>query len=138
MVGTHRLLQKDVVFKDLGLIVVDEEQRFGVMHKERLKELRASRRRAHAFGDADPAHPADVAAGRSRSVPDPNPARNRLSIKTIVIPQSDAIDAESDHTELDRGGQVYYLHNRVETIHAVSRALKNWCRKPGSGSDTVR
>ena len=62
VVGTHRLLQKDVVFRDLGLIVVDEEQRFGVMHKERLKQMRATRRRADALGHADSAHAADVAA----------------------------------------------------------------------------
>ena len=61
IIGTHRLLSPDVVFKDLGLLVVDEEQRFGVKHKERLKELRACGRRAHAHGDADPAHAAPVA-----------------------------------------------------------------------------
>jgi transcription-repair coupling factor (superfamily II helicase) len=123
VVGTHRLLQKDVVFKNLGLIVVDEEQRFGVMHKERLKALRAS---------------VDVLTLSATPIPRTlqmsllgvrdlsliqTPPRNRLSVKTIVVPQSDAIVAKAILTELDRGGQVYYLHNRVETIHAVARAL---------------
>ena len=75
VIGTHRLLQKDVVFKDLGLIVVDEEQRFGVMHKERLKQLRASGRRDDAFGDADSAHAAHVADGRARSLAHSNRAQ---------------------------------------------------------------
>ncbi len=67
-------LQKDVVFRDLGLIIVDEEQRFGVMHKERLKQMRATRRRADALGHADSAHAADVADGRARSLADPDRA----------------------------------------------------------------
>ncbi len=133
IVGTHRLLQKDVVFKDLGLIVVDEEQRFGVMHKERLKELRAS---------------VDVLTLSATPIPRTlqmsllgvrdlsliqTPPRNRLSIKTIVVPQSDAIVQKAIQAELDRGGQVYYLHNRVETIHAVTNALQQLVPKARIG-----
>ncbi len=123
VVGTHRLLQKDVVFKDLGLIVVDEEQRFGVMHKERLKELRAS---------------VDVMTLSATPIPRTlhmsllgvrdlsliqTPPKNRMSIKTVVVPASDAIVQKAILQELDRGGQVYYLHNRIESIYGVARAL---------------
>ncbi|MBC5810229.1 MAG: transcription-repair coupling factor, partial [Candidatus Eremiobacteraeota bacterium] len=124
VVGTHRLLQKDVVFKDLGLIVVDEEQRFGVMHKERLKQMRAS---------------VDVLTLSATPIPRTlhmsllgvrdlsliqTPPKNRMSIKTVVVPTSDAIVQKAITSELDRGGQVYYLHNRIESIYAVSRALQ--------------
>ena len=124
VVGTHRLLQKDVVFKDLGLIVVDEEQRFGVMHKERLKQMRAS---------------VDVMTLSATPIPRTlhmsllgvrdlsliqTPPKNRMSIKTVVVPASDAIVQKAIVQELDRGGQVYYLHNRIESIYGVAKALE--------------
>ena len=124
VVGTHRILQKDVVFRDLGLIVVDEEQRFGVMHKERLKQMRAS---------------VDVLTLSATPIPRTlhmsllgvrdlsliqTPPKNRMSIKTVVIPFSDAIVQKAIVQELDRGGQVYYLHNRIESIYGVARALE--------------
>ena len=122
--GTHRLLQKDVVFKNLGLIVVDEEQRFGVMHKERLKQMRAT---------------VDVLTLSATPIPRTlhmsllgvrdlsliqTPPKNRMSIKTVVVPASDAIVQKAIVQELDRGGQVYYLHNRIESIYGVARALE--------------
>jgi transcription-repair coupling factor (superfamily II helicase) len=124
VVGTHRLLQKDVVFRDLGLIVVDEEQRFGVMHKERLKQLRAT---------------VDVLTLSATPIPRTlhmsllgvrdlslitTPPKNRMSVKTVVVPFSDAIVQKAIVQEMDRGGQVYYLHNRVESIYGVARALQ--------------
>jgi transcription-repair coupling factor (superfamily II helicase) len=124
VVGTHRLLQKDVVFRDLGLIVVDEEQRFGVMHKERLKQMRAA---------------VDVLTLSATPIPRTlhmsllgvrdlsliqTPPKNRMSIKTVVVPASDAIVQKAIVQELDRGGQVYYLHNRIESIYGVARALQ--------------
>jgi transcription-repair coupling factor (superfamily II helicase) len=124
VIGTHRLLQKDVVFRDLGLIVVDEEQRFGVMHKERLKQMRAS---------------VDVLTLSATPIPRTlhmsllgvrdlslirTPPKNRMSIKTVVVPASDAIVQKAITSELDRGGQVYYLHNRIESIYGVARALE--------------
>ena len=124
VVGTHRLLQKDVVFADLGLIVVDEEQRFGVLHKERLKALRAS---------------VDVLTLSATPIPRTlqmsllgvrdlsliqTPPRNRMSIKTVVVPAGDAVVAHAIGSELDRGGQVYYVHNRIETIYGIARALE--------------
>ena len=124
VVGTHRILQKDVVFRDLGLIVVDEEQRFGVMHKERLKQMRAT---------------VDVLTLSATPIPRTlqmsligvrdlsliqTPPKNRMSIKTVVVPQSDAVVQRAIATELDRGGQVYYVHNRIESIYGIARALQ--------------
>ncbi len=124
IIGTHRLLQKDVSFGDLGLIVVDEEQRFGVMHKERLKEYRAN---------------VDVLTLSATPIPRTlhmslmgvrdlsliqTPPKNRMSIKTVVVPASDAVVQRAIDAELDRGGQVYYLHNRIESIYAVRNALE--------------
>ncbi len=131
--GTHRLLQTDVVFQDLGLIVVDEEQRFGVMHKERLKQMRAS---------------VDVLTLSATPIPRTlqmslmgvrdlsliqTPPKNRMSIKTVVVPQSDAVVQRAIAVELDRGGQVYYVHNRIESIHAVARALQQLVPKARVG-----
>ncbi|MGH7738321.1 MAG: transcription-repair coupling factor [Candidatus Tyrphobacter sp.] len=122
-IGTHRLLQKDVAFADLGLIVVDEEQRFGVMHKERLKEYRASIDVLTLSATPIPRtlHMALMGV-RDLSVIRTAP-KNRLSIKTLVVPAGDAVVAHAIATELDRGGQVYYLHNRIDSIHAVRNAL---------------
>ena len=124
VVGTHRLLQKDVVFKDLGLIVVDEEQRFGVMHKERLKQMRASVDVLTLSATPIPRTLHMSLLGvRDLSLIQTAP-KNRMSIKTVVVPASDAIVQKAILAELDRGGQVYYLHNRIESIYGVARALE--------------
>ena len=124
VIGTHRLLQKDVAFADLGLIVVDEEQRFGVMHKERLKEYRASVDVLTLSATPIPRTLHMSLMGvRDLSLIQTAP-KNRMSIKTMVVPASDAIVQRAITAELDRGGQVYYLHNRIESIHAVRNALE--------------
>ena len=124
VIGTHRLLQKDVVFKNLGLIVVDEEQRFGVMHKERLKQLRTSVDVLTMSATPIPRTLHMSLMGmRELSLIQTAP-KNRMSIKTVVVPSSDAIVQKAIIQELDRGGQVYYLHNRIESIHGVARALE--------------
>jgi transcription-repair coupling factor (superfamily II helicase) len=124
VIGTHRLLQKDVAFADLGLIVVDEEQRFGVMHKERLKEYRASVDVLTLSATPIPRtlHMSLVGV-RDLSLIQTAP-KNRMSIKTVVVPASDAVVQRAITAELDRGGQVYYLHNRIESIYAVKNALE--------------
>ncbi len=123
-VGTHRLLQKDVAFSDLGLIIVDEEQRFGVMHKERLKEYRTSVDVLTLSATPIPRTLHMSLMGvRDLSVIRTAP-KNRLSVKTTVVPASDAVVAHAIATELDRGGQVYYLHNRIETMHALRNDLQ--------------
>jgi transcription-repair coupling factor (superfamily II helicase) len=124
VVGTHRLLQKDVAFADLGLIVVDEEQRFGVMHKERLKEYRASVDVLTLSATPIPRTLHMSLMGvRDLSLIQTAP-KNRMSIKTVVVPASDAVVQRAIDAELDRGGQVYYLHNRIESIYAVRNALE--------------
>jgi transcription-repair coupling factor (superfamily II helicase) len=123
VVGTHRLLQKDVVFRDLGLIVVDEEQRFGVMHKERLKQMRSSVDVLTLSATPIPRTLHMSLLGvRDLSLIATAP-KNRMSIKTVVVPASDAMVQKAIVAELDRGGQVYYLHNRIESIYGVARAL---------------
>jgi len=124
VIGTHRLLQKDVAFADLGLIVVDEEQRFGVMHKERLKEYRASVDVLTLSATPIPRTLHMSLMGvRDLSLIQTAP-KNRMSIKTLVIPASDAVVQRAIAAELDRGGQVYYLHNRIDSIYAVQNALQ--------------
>jgi transcription-repair coupling factor (superfamily II helicase) len=124
VVGTHRLLQKDVVFENLGMIIVDEEQRFGVMHKERLKQMRATVDVLTLSATPIPRTLQMSLMGvRDLSLIRTAP-RNRMSIKTVVVPQSDAIVQHAISAELDRGGQVYYVHNRIESIYGVARALE--------------
>ena len=124
VVGTHRILQKDLVFRDLGLIVVDEEQRFGVMHKERLKQMRATVDVLTLSATPIPRTLQMSLMGvRDLSLIQTAP-KNRMSIKTVVVPASDAIVQRAISTELDRGGQVYYVHNRIESIYGIARALE--------------
>jgi transcription-repair coupling factor (superfamily II helicase) len=124
VIGTHRLLQKDVVFADLGLIIVDEEQRFGVMQKERLKQLRASVDVMTLSATPIPRTLHMSLMGvRDLSLIQTAP-KNRMSIKTVVVPASDAVVQRAITAELDRGGQIYYLHNRIESIYAVKNALE--------------
>jgi transcription-repair coupling factor (superfamily II helicase) len=124
VVGTHRILQKDVVFRDLGLIVVDEEQRFGVMHKERLKQLKATVDVLTLSATPIPRTLQMSLMGvRDLSLIQTAP-KNRMSIKTVVVPASDAVVQRAIHNEIDRGGQVYYVHNRIESIYGVARALE--------------
>jgi len=120
IVGTHRLLSKDVVFRDLGLLVVDEEQRFGVAHKERIKQLR---RKVDVLTMTATPIPRtlnmSLAGIRDMSVIE-TPPRDRLSIQTQVIKfEADAI-ARAIRTEIERGGQVFLVHNRVESIHSIA------------------
>ena len=124
VIGTHRLLQKDVAFADLGLIVIDEEQRFGVMHKERLKEYKISVDVLTLSATPIPRTLHMSLMGvRDLSLIQTAP-KNRMSVKTVVVPASDAIVQRAITAELDRGGQVYYLHNRIESIFAVKNALQ--------------
>ncbi len=124
VIGTHRLLQKDIAFADLGLIIVDEEQRFGVMHKERLKQLRASVDVLTLSATPIPRTLHMSLMGvRDLSLIQTAP-KNRMSIKTVVVPAADAVVQRAITAELDRGGQVYYLHNRIESIYAVKNAIE--------------
>ncbi|RLB81469.1 MAG: transcription-repair coupling factor [Deltaproteobacteria bacterium] len=124
VIGTHRLLQKDIAFKDLGLLIIDEEQRFGVAHKERLKQLRRS---------------VDVLALTATPIPRTlhmslmgtrdlsviaTPPEYRYAIKTYICPFDDTVVAEAIHRELQRGGQIFFVHNNIRTIWDMARHLQ--------------
>src|SRR2546422_1173969 len=120
-IGTHRLLSQDVVFRDLGLVLVDEEQRFGVKHKERLKQLKKSV--DHIAMSATPIPRTlhmSLLGLRDMSVIE-TPPKDRLSINTVVAPFKTNLIRSALELELGRGGQGYFLHNRVDSI---------WSRAP--------
>jgi transcription-repair coupling factor (superfamily II helicase) len=124
VVGTHRLLSKDVAWKDLGLVIIDEEQRFGVAQKERLKSIKKS---------------VDVLAMSATPIPRTlhmslvgirdisvieTPPKDRLAIQTAVVPFNDDFIREGIEFEVGRGGQVFFVHNRVESIYAMKEFLE--------------
>ena len=124
VIGTHRLLSRDVKFHDLGLLIVDEEQRFGVAHKERLKELK---------------HNVDVLTLSATPIPRTlnmslvglrdmsvieTPPKDRLAIQTVVTPFSEALIRRAIEEELARKGQVFLVHNRVEIIYSLAALVK--------------
>ena len=119
VVGTHRILSKDVQFKDLGLLIVDEEQRFGVKHKERLKQLKANVDVLTLTATPIPRtlHMSMMGV-RDLSVLE-TPPTGRYPIQTYVLEQNGAVIRDGILREMQRGGQVYYLHNRVHDIERV-------------------
>lgn len=124
VVGTHRLLQSDVRFKDLGLVIVDEEQRFGVRQKEALKALRANVHLLTLTATPIPRTLNMAMAGlRDLSIIATPPA-HRLAVQTFVVPWDDMQLREAFQRELSRGGQVYFLHNDVESIGRMKRQLE--------------
>jgi len=129
VIGTHKLLQKSVEFKDLGLLIVDEEQRFGVSHKERLKEISKGVDVLTLSATPIPRTLNMALSGiRDMSTIEEPPA-DRYPVQTFVIEHNTAILDDAIRREVERGGQVYYLHNRVETIDQCASALKR--RIPG-------
>ncbi len=124
VIGTHRLLSKDVLFKDLGLLVVDEEHRFGVKHKERLKALRLAVDVLTLTATPIPRTLHLSLAGlRDMTVIETAP-RDRSPILTFVEPWDDALLEEAMARELDRGGQVFVVHNRIETIETIAARIR--------------
>ena len=129
IIGTHKLLQKSVTFKDLGLLIVDEEQRFGVSHKERLKEISKGVDVLTLSATPIPRTLNMALSGiRDMSTIEEPPA-DRYPVQTYVLEHNNAILDDAIRREVERGGQVYYLHNRVETIDQCASALKR--RIPG-------
>jgi transcription-repair coupling factor (superfamily II helicase) len=124
IVGTHRLLSKDVAFKDIGLLVVDEEQRFGVVHKERLKQIRKKVDVLTMTATPIPRTLNMSLVGiRDMSVIE-TPPRDRLSIQTHVVKFDQDVIARAIRTETERGGQVYFVHNRVESIFSIASLIQ--------------
>ena len=123
IVGTHRLLSKDVVFRDLGLLVVDEEQRFGVAHKEKIKQLRKKVDVLTMTATPIPRTLNMSLVGiRDMSVIE-TPPKDRLAIQTNVVKFDQNVIARAVRNELARGGQVYFVHNRVESIFSIGALL---------------
>ncbi|MBV9669977.1 MAG: transcription-repair coupling factor, partial [Acidobacteriales bacterium] len=124
LIGTHRILSKDVLFPDLGLMVVDEEQRFGVTHKERLKKLRTQVDVLTMSATPIPRtlHMSLVGL-RDMSVIE-TPPRDRIAIQTVVAKFDEKLIQSAIETELERGGQVYFVHNRVESIYEIAARLQ--------------
>jgi transcription-repair coupling factor (superfamily II helicase) len=126
VIGTHRLLSKDVKFANLGLLIVDEEHRFGVKHKEQLKKLRAQVDVLVLTATPIPRtlHMALIGA-RDMSVIK-TPPQNRLPIETEIAVFSQELITEAILREIDRGGQVYFVHNRIGSMVAIQRMLERW------------
>lgn len=124
IIGTHRLLSQDVVFKDLGLLIVDEEQRFGVTHKEKLKKLKMNVDVLTLTATPIPRtlHMSMLGV-RDLSVIE-TPPENRFPVQTYVLEYSDNLVREAIERELARGGQVYFLFNRVQGIHQMADHIK--------------
>lgn len=123
LIGTHRLLQKDITFRDLGLLIIDEEHRFGVAHKERLKQLRKN---VHVLTLTATPIPRtlQMSLGGLRDLSTiETPPADRLAIRTILAPFDRGIIREAILRELARGGQVFFVHNRVHNIEAIGRLL---------------
>ncbi len=120
VIGTHRLLSKDVKFQDLGILIVDEEQRFGVAHKERIKEMRKN---VHALALSATPIPRTLHMSlvglRDMSVIETAP-RDRLAIQTVVSGFNEDLVRRAIESELAREGQVYFIHNRVESIYSLA------------------
>ena len=124
LIGTHRMFSDGLTFKDLGLLIIDEEQRFGVDHKEKLKRLKANVDVLTLSATPIPRTLYFAMVGvRSFSTIETAPV-NRRPIRTEVVRKSDDVLKKAIQLELHRGGQVFYLHNRVKTIHVVAKKLQ--------------
>ena len=130
VVGTHRLLQKDVKFKDLGLVIVDEEQRFGVKHKEKLKEAFLGVDMLTLSATPIPRTLSMAMSGLRDMSTIEQPPVERRPVETYVMEYDDGLVAEALRRELDRGGQAYYIHNRIDTIEQCAAHVAQMC--PGA------
>ena len=126
LIGTHKLLQKDLQFHDLGLLVIDEEQRFGVTHKEKLRE-RARQVDTLTLSATPIPRTLNMALSGIRDMSTiEEPPHDRQPVQTYVMEHEWPVIAEAIRRELSRGGQVYYLHNRVENIESTAGRLRQW------------
>jgi transcription-repair coupling factor (superfamily II helicase) len=124
LIGTHRLLSKDIKFQDLGLLIVDEEQRFGVRHKERLKQMRKEIDVLAMSATPIPRTLHMSLMGlRDMSVIE-TPPKDRMAIQTVVAKFDEKIVRSAVEVELERGGQVYFVHNRVESIYEIAARIQ--------------
>ncbi len=123
VIGTHRILSKDVEFKDLGLLIIDEEQRFGVEHKERIKEMKVNVDSLTLTATPIP-RTLQMAIMGIKDLSNLNtPPKNRYPVQTYVLPRHDMVIKEALERELARNGQVFYLYNRVEDIDKIASKI---------------
>lgn len=125
LIGTHRILSNDVEFENLGLLIIDDEQRFGVKQKEKLKKMRAELNILSLSATPIPRTLYLALSGLRPVSLIQTPPFGRLPIKTFVLPWSEKIIKRAIEDEIKRGGQVYYLHNRIETIETIKNLLEN-------------
>ena len=125
VIGTHRLLQKDIEFKDLGLVVIDEEQRFGVLHKEKFKMLRRLVDVLTLSATPIPRTLYLALTGARDMSTIETPPQDRLPVETIVAQYDERLIRDAIQREINRGGQVFFLHNRVNTIETVAQKLRS-------------
>ena len=133
VIGTHRVLSNDIEFKNLGLLIIDDEQRFGVKQKEKLRQARSS---LDILSLSATPIPRTLYLALSSLKPISLmqiPPVGRLSVKTVIRPWSEAIIKKAIESEIARGGQVYYLHNRVETIETIKKFLETMVPKKSAG-----
>ena len=125
LVGTHRLLSKDVIFKDLGLLVIDEEQRFGVEHKERIKEMKIGIDVLTLSATPIPRTLQMSLIGIRQLSQLETPPDNRYNVQTYVVEKNRSLVVDAIEKELSRDGQVFYLYNNIERIYNVARNLQS-------------
>jgi transcription-repair coupling factor (superfamily II helicase) len=125
VIGTHRLVQSDIAFKDLGLVVIDEEQRFGVIHKEKFKMLRKLVDVLTLSATPIPRTLYLALTGARDMSTIQTPPHDRLPVETIVIQYDERVIRDAIRRELNRGGQVFFLHNRVMTIDTMAQKLRS-------------
>ena len=124
VIGTHSLLSDDIEYKDLGLLIVDEEQRFGVVHKEKIKQYKNNINVLTLSATPIPRTlQMAIMGARDMSIME-NPPENRYPIQTYVLEKNDSIIKEAIYNELARGGQVFYLHNRVKDIEIIKNKIR--------------
>ena len=152
VIGTHRLLQSDIAFKDLGLVVIDEEQRFGVMHKEKFKKLRTLVDVLTLSATPIPRTLYLALTGARDMSTIQTPPQDRLPVETIVAQYDERLIRDAIQREMNRGGQVFFLHNRVLTIETMApnsnallpkrahrrRPRPDAQRRLGRGDDQIR
>ena len=125
VIGTHRLFSNDVAFKNIGLLIIDEEHRFGVKHKEKIRRLKANIDTLYMSATPIPRTMNMILSKlKAMSLIQTSP-KARLPIRTVIVPYSLEIIKDAIQREIDRGGQVYFVHNRVETINTIYLELRN-------------
>ncbi|MBZ9578444.1 DEAD/DEAH box helicase [Patescibacteria group bacterium] len=125
IIGTHRILSKDVAFKNLGILIIDDEQRFGVRQKEKLRKIRSSLDVLSLSATPIPRTLYLALSSLKKISLIQTPPVGRLPVKTFILPWSEKVIKEAIENEISRGGQIYYLHNRIETIGVVKNLLEN-------------